>query len=181
MSNAVIGRNIVIDNAESLFKFCKENLTKPKIPDQHDHAIRTFIFVHSKDILRNRPERTTAIRTLKDTRKHHCIRGIDQYIIATKIRSCFCQSCINEGQCEYGDFTMKWDVMHLRKRTRRQDIQPVEEQELAEAQPMEDDQQQAQVVQQAREDQHAQGYQQQMTGPGNFLGFLFLMIVSICM
>lgn len=61
------------------------------------------------------------------------------------------------------------------------DIQPVEEQELAEAQPMEDDQQQAQVVQQAREDQHAQGYQQQMTGPGNFLGFLFLMIVSICM
>ena len=122
VSNAVIGRNIVIDNAESLFKFCKENLTKPKIPDQHDHAIRTFIFVHSKDILRNRPERTTAIRTLKDTRKHHCIRGIDQYIIATKIRSCFCQSCINEGQCEYGDFTMKWDVMHLRKRTRRQGI-----------------------------------------------------------
>jgi hypothetical protein len=41
--------------------------------------------------------------------------------------------------------------------------------------------QQAQGVQQAQEDQHAQGHQQQMTGPGSFLGFLFLMIVSIYM
>jgi hypothetical protein len=42
-------------------------------------------------------------------------------------------------------------------------------------------QQQIQGDQQAQEDQQAQGHQQQMTGPGSFLGFLFLMIVSIYM
>jgi hypothetical protein len=42
-------------------------------------------------------------------------------------------------------------------------------------------QQQVQGDQQAQEDQQAQGHQQQMTGPGSFLGFLFLMIVSIYM
>jgi lipopolysaccharide/colanic/teichoic acid biosynthesis glycosyltransferase len=40
---------------------------------------------------------------------------------------------------------------------------------------------QVQGDQQAQGVQHAQGHQQQMTGPSSFLGFLFLIIVSIYM
>ena len=72
--------------------------------DGHHHTKRRFVFVEKTSIARERPDRT-ATKAQKNTRKLHCITGIQPYVLSVRERSCFCAGCRGDGPCLHTDPT----------------------------------------------------------------------------
>ncbi|CAC5406244.1 unnamed protein product [Mytilus coruscus] len=119
---AVAARGCIISNAQDFYLYAKKQLSLPKENDveQHIHSKRTFFFIKSGDVVRNRPERTTN-KTLKQSRSLFSYRGIQPYVTTARERSCFCHICIGQaiGVCQFEKLTGKWKVDNLKIRERR--------------------------------------------------------------
>jgi hypothetical protein len=88
IDRAIIGKKVIINNTEDLFKFCEENLVldEPFIK-------RNFIFVKGKEIPRERPE--TIVKPIPNSRKIHNMENTSvPYMIKTRNLSCFCIECM---------------------------------------------------------------------------------------
>lgn len=99
---AVMGMNVVINNAEDLYNFGKEKLESTEEKTDHLHHKRTFFLIENID--RNRPDRSKT-KTIPGTRKLQCIKSTEEkYSLLTRNLSCFCQVCVDntadEIQCE---------------------------------------------------------------------------------
>ncbi|VDI46372.1 Hypothetical predicted protein [Mytilus galloprovincialis] len=70
---AVAARGCIISNAPDFYLYAKKQLSLPKENDveQHIHSKRTFSFIKSGDVDRNRPERTLRVKTLKQSRREY--------------------------------------------------------------------------------------------------------------
>uniref|UniRef100_A0A8W8NTU4 Uncharacterized protein n=1 Tax=Magallana gigas TaxID=29159 RepID=A0A8W8NTU4_MAGGI len=68
---AVMGMNVVINNAEDLYNFGKEKLESTEEKTDHLHHKRTFFLIENID--RNRPDRSKT-KTVPGTRKLQCIK-----------------------------------------------------------------------------------------------------------
>lgn len=98
------------------FQYCTENLSLPKVGVDQDHTQtkRQFFYVKKTDVNRNLPERAN-VKQLKDTRKYHCIRSVQPFVISLRGKSCFCGGCLGEGPCSDEDITGPWTVVNLKK------------------------------------------------------------------
>ena len=92
-----------------LFSVCCERLSLPHQGTQHSHTKRRFLFVDTGNISRDRPSRTQT-KTLKNTRKMHCIRGIQPFVVCVRERSCFCNGCRGDDACAYTGVSGQWTV-----------------------------------------------------------------------
>ena len=83
---AIVGRQVIINNALEMVKWAKENLTST-------HGFRRkFFHVPADKIDRNRPE--TVVNTVKGIRKIHQVRATPEYYkIMTRALSCYCENC----------------------------------------------------------------------------------------
>ena len=82
---AIVGRQVVVNNASDLVNWCKENLSRSR-----DGFTRSFFLV--TDINRDRPE--TDVATVKGVRKFHQVKNTGiKYQIMTRNLSCYCQQC----------------------------------------------------------------------------------------
>ncbi|CAC5406241.1 unnamed protein product [Mytilus coruscus] len=106
---AVAARGCIISNAQDFYLYAKKQLSLPKENDveQHIHSKRTFFFIKSGDVDRNRPERTLRIKTLKQSRSLFSYREIQPYVTTARERSCFCHICIGQaiGVCQFEKLT----------------------------------------------------------------------------
>lgn len=102
----------VINSAEAFVSHAKKHFT---LEDDHIHSKRTFHYVKSQDILRNRPHRKT--KTLPGTRGLHSIKGVAPYEVEIRNLSCFCHACMNSNYtfCENNEYVNKWKHVGLKK------------------------------------------------------------------
>lgn len=84
------------------------------VDQDHTHTKRQFLYVKKTDVNRNLPERAN-INQLKDTRKYHCIRSVQPFVISVRERSCFYVGCLGENPCSNEDITGPWTVVNLKK------------------------------------------------------------------
>lgn len=84
------------------------------VDQDHTHTKRQFFYVKKTDVNRNLPERAN-IKQLKDTRKYHCIRSVQPFVISVRERSCFYGGCLGKGPCSNEDITGPWTVVNLKK------------------------------------------------------------------
>ncbi|XP_041368432.1 uncharacterized protein LOC121382868 isoform X2 [Gigantopelta aegis] len=112
-------RRAEIGTAEQFFLYCRDHLSKE---DGHVHYKRSFFFIESADIKRNR-ERASNLKPLPQTRQQHCLKMVKPYIINNRERSCFCHVCTEreEGSCQHADITGKWNIASLLKRSKDAD------------------------------------------------------------
>ncbi|KAK7116235.1 hypothetical protein V1264_001953 [Littorina saxatilis] len=87
--------------------------------DEHSHIKRRFVYVPAEDVNRHRPERT-GTKPLKNTQRLHCVKGIQPFVVATRERSCFCQGCQEDADCENAEIAGDWNVSRLAPPRRRQ-------------------------------------------------------------
>ena len=118
-SLAVKGGRAVIATAEDLYEYCQQNLTLP-LDDKHLHSRRSFIFVKRGDI--SRPPNCADIRSVPGTRSLHCVASVTSFVLSTRERSCFCDTCngVSKGQCPNTRVCGPWKVVTLKKMTRPQ-------------------------------------------------------------
>ncbi|XP_062621147.1 uncharacterized protein LOC134282769 [Saccostrea cucullata] len=118
-SLAVTTRGTIISNAEDFFNYSKNKLTI----DGHSHSKRTFFFVKTGDVNRDREQITNRVKTVKQCRSLFSFRGIQQYIVTARERSCFCDACIGvteDSECQFASLTGDWKVYNLKIRNQRQ-------------------------------------------------------------
>ena len=105
--SAVKSRRTQISNAEEMFKYCAENLTKDSVSSHSnescDHKKRSFLYVAQI----NR-DRTHSGKTLKGTKKVHCVETCSLLKLKTRNLSCFCQGCLTENECEKNPYVDEW-------------------------------------------------------------------------
>ncbi|WAR11448.1 LOW QUALITY PROTEIN: hypothetical protein MAR_025628, partial [Mya arenaria] len=122
----VNGGNAVINTAKELFEHGKKNLT---IEGDHLHSKRTFFYVSTEEINRDRPQRNA--KTLPGTRALHCVKGIGPFRLETRTLSCFCRGCLipthPETECENIDYVEGFKPVVLRAVVPNQDRGQVEE------------------------------------------------------
>lgn len=73
-----------------------------------DNFKRTFHFVDKRSINRST---TSNLKTLKGTRKLHCVKGVRPGVIDVREFSCLCKFCIglqSEGPCDAVEYTDSW-------------------------------------------------------------------------
>ena len=88
IDGTIIGKKVIINNTEDLFKFCEENL----VLDEPFTKIN-FMFAKGKEIPRERPE--TIVKPIPNSRKINNIENTSvPCMIKTKNLSCFCIECI---------------------------------------------------------------------------------------
>jgi len=89
IDRAIIGKKIIINNTEDLFKFCEENMVLDEL-----FTKRNFMFVKGKEIPREQPE--TIVKPIPNSRKIHNMENTSvPYMIKTRNLSCFCIECIH--------------------------------------------------------------------------------------
>jgi hypothetical protein len=113
---AVLGENVVINCAKDLFEFGKQKLTVGS--DEHLHYKRSFFLV--EDIQHDRPIRS-CVKTIKGTRKMHCVRTLAPFSFESRNLTCFCSTCINPGtgECENASYVENWTIHDLQQNDRR--------------------------------------------------------------
>lgn len=106
----------VIRNAEELYQFAQENLTKSPDTDCCKHYLRTCFYIPSASIDRNRDHRY--IKTVPGTMKLHSIKTVQDGIVATRNLSCFCKYCLqgSGGSCQNSLFVEDWQEVKLYNR-----------------------------------------------------------------
>ena len=100
----------VISNAEEFFQFAvTSTLSKQPQPETCCHFVRTFFWVPSSSIHRDRPERQ--MKTVKGTRSFHQVRASStgRSILARHL-TCLCDTCMNETveRCNSVEVTGAW-------------------------------------------------------------------------
>ena len=111
---AVAAGTVNVSTPLEFYNECKKRLTLPRNGESHTHTRRRFIFVCKQDVNRNRPNRRN-VKALKDTRKTHCVKGIDPHVVSVKERSCFCEMCKSQedDRCENKHITGEWRIARL--------------------------------------------------------------------
>ena len=104
--NAVKAGRVIIANAKDLYSYAKENLEKER-KEGCTHFRRTVLWVGTEQIQRDRGRMNIA-KTLKGTRTLHRIKCVQPGSVLTKIRSCFCESCMLDEQCPNENITGTW-------------------------------------------------------------------------
>ncbi|WAR17869.1 hypothetical protein MAR_032463 [Mya arenaria] len=105
---AVMGGNVVVNDANEFFEIAKQKLSKEDT-DHKEHFKRTIFLV--TDINHDRPERSDkCCKTLKGTRKVQAVQAVEKMIINTRNLSCFCEFCINgvEQTCVNSNYVHEW-------------------------------------------------------------------------
>ena len=109
---AVAARQDEVASPRDLSDICKKKrLCLPSI-EGHHHTKRRFVFVDKTSIVRERPEQT-ATKSLKNTRKLHCISGIQPYVLSVRERSCFCSGCRGGNLCLHAELAGPWNVCNM--------------------------------------------------------------------
>ncbi|XP_041351558.1 uncharacterized protein LOC121370414 [Gigantopelta aegis] len=122
VNRSVAARQVDMTDARSLFELCTSRLQLPR-EAEHSHTKRRFLWVEPADINRDRPLRTQT-KPLKDTRKHHCIKGIQPFVVSVRERSCFCKGCEGNTPCINADASGPWMAAELAPTRRRGQTQP---------------------------------------------------------
>lgn len=110
---AVMGMNVVINNAEDFYNFGKEKLESTEEKTDHLHHKRTFFLIENID----RPGRSKT-KTVPGTRKLQCIKSTEEkYSLLTRNLSCFCLVCVDNTvdgiQCENSELVDQWTSQEL--------------------------------------------------------------------
>jgi len=109
IDRAIIGKRVIINSPEDLFEFCQAKLTLDDPVSK-----RTFIYVRSKEISRDRPE--TMIKPVASTRKFHNIENTTEpYKIKVRHKSCFCTECLKGSQeaCLNSEYVSTFEIKTL--------------------------------------------------------------------
>lgn len=108
IDRAIIGNQVQINCAYDLYKYCKEHL---EIQDLM--AKRTFHFVSSQDIQRDRP--VLKVKTLKNTRKiHQALNVNSKEKLKLRNLSCFCQHCeVGDTDCLNSKYVQPYELKKL--------------------------------------------------------------------
>ena len=112
-SKAVMAGTVVISNAEGLYSFTKDNLTKSPPEGQCCQPFRrTAFYIPASEVDR---ERVRIMRTVKGTRRIHAVKNIEGGVIGARNLSCFCDHCLKgEGaRCKNAAYVMKWRRINL--------------------------------------------------------------------
>jgi hypothetical protein len=107
--NAVKARRATVSNAEEMFRYCVKNFTKEG-DDKNNHNRRVFFLVNNI----KRDEKLLA-KTVKGTRKLHCVETVSSLVIRTRNLSCFCQPCLSSSalKCENEMYVDPWVYIDL--------------------------------------------------------------------
>ena len=115
---AVRGRRVTIQNAAEFFQFCTEKLTLPlSQPEGCCHTKRSFVLVKEEDI--DRKVAAQDLETLRGTRMLHCLRPLDDGILACRNFACFCEACQKKAysDCKNKEHVEPWKIVSLLKKT----------------------------------------------------------------
>lgn len=101
-----------INDAKDLFDHCvRSTLNKQPSVGCCLHFHRTFFWISSDDIKRNRGR---AVQTLKGTRALHSVKCVEQHSALTRQLSCFCTACSSGvGDCQNADVVEAWKRQNL--------------------------------------------------------------------
>ena len=144
VARAVAARQDEVASPHDLFVMCQKRLCLPRM-EEHYHTKRRFIFVEKTSITRERPDRTST-KALKNTRKLHCVKGVEPYVLTVRLRerSCFCTGCRADDPCLHADIPGPWSVCSLSvaipRNARRQGPPPPPMDDQASPPPPVDDQ-----------------------------------------
>lgn len=96
-----------VNDAKELFDYCYgSKLNKQPSDEDCTHFRRSFFYIHSGDIIRNRER---SVQTLKGTRALHSVKCVEQHIVLTRQLSCFCAACSSGvGSCRNANVVGAW-------------------------------------------------------------------------
>lgn len=103
VSRAVKCRRSVIQSATELFDFAQKNLSHPQ-PSACQHFVRSFVFVKSDEITR---DRLPPLKTVKGTREIHSMHSSGQTVKFRNL-SCSCQRCREGQECPNTTYVEQW-------------------------------------------------------------------------
>ena len=119
----IIKRNVIIQNAEDLFKFAENNLKAPAPSHYQSENVqlkrRIFFYVDKV----NRDRRGRYFKEVKGNRAiHSVLSGSNSCSIRTRQLSCYCENCIEEDYeaCQNADFVSAWQTVQLETETLQQ-------------------------------------------------------------
>ena len=72
---AILGRKAVIHTADTMYEFCKENLSLEGEYKGTHLSRRSFFLIHKGEVNRSRPERCEGLKAVPQTRKLHSMRS----------------------------------------------------------------------------------------------------------
>ena len=121
---AVRGRRVTIKNAATMFEFCSNKLQLPVSSEEGCcHTKRSFVLVKTEDLQKRMA--VVDLKTLPGTRRIHCLRPLDDCILATRTFSCFCVACLRGvvGECQNKTYVDNWEIVKLAKAKKRKQLQ----------------------------------------------------------
>ena len=108
-----VGRAL-IRNAEELYGYAKDNLTKDMSSSTEacTHFLRTLVYVPREDVKRDRSDRF--IRQVDGSSKLHCVKTVREGVLATRNLTCFCEACLDgHGVCANELYVSNWKEVKL--------------------------------------------------------------------
>lgn len=113
-TNAVKSGREHIQNAEQMFRYCEKLIIDTESEDfEKKHILRSFELVHTEDL--DRGVASDTYKTLPGTRGLHAIRP-DAAVhaqLSVKSFSCFCDGCLQTGNCVNSTFTGMWTMARV--------------------------------------------------------------------
>lgn len=106
-----------------MFEFCSNKLQLPVSSEERCcHTKRPFVLVKTEDL-----QKTMAVvdlKTLPGTRRIHCLRSLDDCILATRTFSCFCVAFLRSvvGECQYKMYVDNWEIVKMAKAKKRKQL-----------------------------------------------------------
>ena len=106
---AVVGRQVIINDAKEYVEWCKANLSHGS-SGQRTFTRRFFLV---DDVNHQRTE--TNVKTVAGVRKFHQVQNTDtKYKILHRDLSCYCAGCIQDGQCQNDDYVSSFSSKTIR-------------------------------------------------------------------
>ena len=120
VTRAVAARQVDVLVAADFFQMCSTRLQLPPPNVEHSHTKRRFVYVDCGSINRDRPDRTNT-RSVPNTQKIHCVRGIQPFTVSARERSCFCAVCRGneDGLCKFSDLAGVWSSTLMKPKSCR--------------------------------------------------------------
>jgi hypothetical protein len=119
LDRAIIGNQVIINNAVDMYNYCADHLTVDELTSK-----RQFFLVSKDAINRERPQ--TAVKTLPRSRKLHQVQNTEErYVLRTRNLSCFCVNCKvgNSEECLNQEYVDKYVTQNLvQERTGDKDL-----------------------------------------------------------
>ena len=111
VDRAIIGRKVIINNAQDMMNWCSTNLAS-EVPSK-----RIFFLVKRDEVDRTRPD--TDVQTVQGVRKFHQIQSMGmKYKILARNLSCYCYSCRGNKttpiQCTNADYVHKFKPVQIK-------------------------------------------------------------------